>query len=245
MPHCGIRLSSFIPLSSGSNQKTVEIAHNLIIQGLKAIHHIESHFIVHRDIKEDNILVDTESGKLTLIDFGEAQHCPNSNMEIAVTATTETWGNLGTIPPELSIFLKRITRGTSGVFSYLKCDSFALALTFWDALLPQSNKFIGSTLNGDMTAPPQQQEPTSVVRPKSFLARAWSSLGWFPEPEPTVPIQSTMTTATTLGDDNQNNDIVRNTVSSLSSVLIGMMNPDKAARFSASEAISSLTNDKL
>ncbi|KAH3758333.1 hypothetical protein Pelo_9871 [Pelomyxa schiedti] len=66
MPHCGITLSSF--LSSHSN-----FAQNLFVQGLKAILHIESHFVVHRDIKGDNILVDPETGKLTLIDFDRVQ----------------------------------------------------------------------------------------------------------------------------------------------------------------------------
>ncbi|KAH3722939.1 hypothetical protein Pelo_18354 [Pelomyxa schiedti] len=44
MPHCGITLSSFL-LSSTSS--TVEVK-NLFVQGLKAISHIESHFVVHR-----------------------------------------------------------------------------------------------------------------------------------------------------------------------------------------------------
>ncbi|KAH3714520.1 hypothetical protein Pelo_18970 [Pelomyxa schiedti] len=158
MPHCGITLSSFL-LSSSSSSITVEDAQNLFVQGLKAVCHIDSHFVVHRDIKADNILVDPETGKLTLIDFGEAQHCPN--MEMTVTATSQPWGNTGTMPPELSVFLKRITRGTSGVFSYSKCDSFALALTFWDALLPQSNRFIGSSMNNNM----------STFRTQSLLSR--------------------------------------------------------------------------
>ncbi|KAH3722901.1 hypothetical protein Pelo_18393 [Pelomyxa schiedti] len=205
MPHCGITLSSFL---SSTNQRGTW---NLFIQGLKAIHHIESHFIVHRDIKEDNILVDPETGKLTLIDFGEAQHCPNRTMEIVITATTETWGNPGTMPPELSVFLKRTTRGSSGVFSYSKCDSFALALTFWDALLPQSNKFIGSPLNADM----------SVFSTQSL--RSHFPVPWFSDAVSTLRRKD-------------KDDILR-----IELVMIGMMNPDKAARLSAADAISSLT----
>ncbi|KAH3731695.1 hypothetical protein Pelo_17473 [Pelomyxa schiedti] len=132
-------------------------AWNLFFQGLHAICHIESHFIVHRDIKGDNILIDPETGKLTLIDFGESQHCPN--MEVHQSAMSPPWGNTGTMPPELSLFLKRITRGTSGVFSYSKCDSFALALTFWNALLPQSHR------NGT-----HQSEPSAVRLNVSFPA---------------------------------------------------------------------------
>ncbi|KAH3762727.1 sel1 repeat family protein [Pelomyxa schiedti] len=202
MPHCGITLSSFLLSLSSNHPVTVGVAEKLFVQGLRAIHHIESHFIVHRDIKEDNILVDPETGKLTLIDFGEAQHCPN--MEMMVYTNTNTWANTGTIPPELSTFLKRVTRGTSGVFSYSKCDSFALALTFYDALLPHENKFIGSIMNGDM---------------------------------------STFNTHKLLREVKQHNNVgVENAAALLvHSVMIRMMDPDKGARLSATDAISELT----
>ncbi|KAH3731563.1 vesicle fusion protein [Pelomyxa schiedti] len=144
MPHAGVTLSSFF-----SSLCEINAVKDTFIQGLKAIHHIESCFIVHRDIKEDNILVDPMSGKLTLIDFGEAQHCPN--LELTISYTSQYWGNCGTLPPELSIFLKRITKGSSAVFSYSKCDSFALALTFYDALLLPSSRFIGSNTFSNMS----------------------------------------------------------------------------------------------
>ncbi|KAH3705895.1 hypothetical protein Pelo_19557 [Pelomyxa schiedti] len=46
------------------------------------------------------------------------------------------------MPPELSTLLN--SDGTATI-SYSKCDSFALALTFYNALLPQSHRFIGNT----------------------------------------------------------------------------------------------------
>ncbi|KAH3714182.1 hypothetical protein Pelo_19310 [Pelomyxa schiedti] len=102
MPDCGVPLSAFL---SRSSFPKVMLTQSLFVQALKAIEHIESHFVVHRDIKGDNILVDPESGKLTLIDFGEAKYCP-PNLEMVVNATTQAWGNTGTMPPELSLFLK-------------------------------------------------------------------------------------------------------------------------------------------
>ncbi|KAH3766256.1 hypothetical protein Pelo_1884 [Pelomyxa schiedti] len=223
MPHCGITLSSFFS-SNSSNEKTAEAARDLFVQGLHAIYHIELHFVVHRDIKGDNILIDPETGKLTLIDFGEAQCCPN--MEALVSTTSQAWGNPGTMPPELSIFLRRKTTETS-VFSYSKCDSFALALTFWNALLPQTNMFIGSTMNHDMSAFNTQ----SLLRyfPVPLFSRIGSPSQQHlrvesPQPQP-PPVATSQ---------HQRDNV-------LESVMIGMMNPDRAARLSAAEAIQSLT----
>ncbi|KAH3732190.1 sel1 repeat family protein [Pelomyxa schiedti] len=201
MPHCGITLPSFLSSLSMEDKKTVEVVHNLLLQGLKAIVHIESQSIVHRDIKEDNILVDPESGDLTLIDFGEAVHCLNTNLEMAISSITQPWGNAGTIPPDLSIFLRSMRSGTSGVFSYSKCDSFALALTFWDALLPPTNKFIG-TLDCDTSAFTTQALCTEFPLNQLLSSEQQGRL--------------------------------------LETVMIGMMEPDKAKRLSASDAISRL-----
>ncbi|KAH3742925.1 helicase carboxy-terminal domain protein [Pelomyxa schiedti] len=224
MPHCGITFSFY---SSSKNCMTVECARNLFFQGLRAICHIESHFVVHRDIKGDNILIDPETENLTLIDFGESQCCPN--MEVHLSTTSQPWGNTGTMPPELSIFLKRITRGTGGVFSYSKCDSFALALTFWNALLPQSNRFIGSSMNLDMSTFNTQSLLSHFPVPL-FLAESPSPRPATESPQPpTPPLQSVAT-------------LQRQRDSVLESVMIRMMNPDKAARLSAADAIHELTS---
>ncbi|KAH3763724.1 hypothetical protein Pelo_4421 [Pelomyxa schiedti] len=115
MPHAGITLGEFLCalLSTSNKEKVLETVLTIFVQGTKAIQHIEAHSIVHRDIKQDNILIAPESGKLTLIDFGEAQQCCPPNMEMMITATTQPWGNTGTMPPELSMFLKATatTRG--------------------------------------------------------------------------------------------------------------------------------------
>ncbi|KAH3767470.1 tetratricopeptide repeat protein [Pelomyxa schiedti] len=213
MPHCGVTLSSFI-LSSSRNHTTAQVVQNLLVQALKAICHIESHFVVHRDIKGDSILVDPETGKLTLIDFGEAQHCPN--MEMMVSATAQAWGNTGTIPPELSMFLQRMTTiDASGVFSYSKCDSFALALTFYNALLPPDHKFIGHHhMNRDMTSAQLSAE---------------------------LQAQPTPTATKRLRHSNSRSTITEQPLL-LESVMIGMMIPEKAARLCAAGAIEALTS---
>ncbi|KAH3731421.1 hypothetical protein Pelo_17747 [Pelomyxa schiedti] len=222
MPHAGITLSVFLSsllqptYPSKTNEKMVKAVHSLFVQGCKAIQHIESHSIAHRDIKQDNILVDPESGKLTLIDFGEAQQCCPPNMEMTITATTQPWGNTGTMPPELSMFLKRMrmTGATRGSFSFSKCDSFALALTFWDALLPQSHRFFGSQMNQDMS---------------TFLTQ--SLLSHFP-----VPLFSFVAQPLPSVDGTSQNPHV------LESVMIDMMITDKEARLCAADAIHRLTS---
>ncbi|KAH3731788.1 hypothetical protein Pelo_17383 [Pelomyxa schiedti] len=213
MPYAGIPLPSFfssLVTTSPSATTVIEISKSLFVQGLKAIHHIESCAVVHRDIKADNILIDPESHKLTLIDFGEAQHCPN--MELSVSATMNAWGNTGTIPPELSIFLQGRTRGATGVFSYSKCDSFALALTFWDVFLPPTNKFIGSLLNQNMSS------FTTPALLNKFPVMLFSSAA-------ILPINNNLR----VGD-------------MLLSKMIEMMHPKKDARLSAYDALSQLLN---
>ncbi|KAH3731650.1 hypothetical protein Pelo_17519 [Pelomyxa schiedti] len=74
-----------------------------------------------------------------------------------VSSTSQVWGAPATTPPELSTLLHQLIstnsacRGGSTMFSYSKCDSFALALTFYNALLPPDHKFIGSNLNFGMS----------------------------------------------------------------------------------------------
>ncbi|KAH3762369.1 hypothetical protein Pelo_5787 [Pelomyxa schiedti] len=214
MPSCGIPLSHFLSSLDPIHLTTVTV--DILSQALKAIHHIESHMIVHKDIKQDNLLVDPETRKLTVIDFGEAQRCLNSNLDSMISTTAQPWANPGTIPPELSTLLRNLTRtntvsmfsysktNTVSMFSYSKCDSFALALAFYDALLPEHSKFIGTQQNADMS-----QFTTDAL------------LSSFPLPailSATTPRSSTLHT-----------------------VLVGMMHPDKSKRFNSEGALSQLT----
>lgn len=45
---------------------------NIVTQLLSALDHIHTHFVMHRDIKLDNVFFDEASGKVTIIDFGLA-----------------------------------------------------------------------------------------------------------------------------------------------------------------------------
>ncbi|KAH3745331.1 hypothetical protein Pelo_13284 [Pelomyxa schiedti] len=56
------------------------------------------------------------------------------------------------MPPEVSQFTKTLTT-TQTTFSYTKCDSFALAFTFYDLLLPESAPLpLTTSTNNDRSA---------------------------------------------------------------------------------------------
>ncbi|KAH3761944.1 hypothetical protein Pelo_6239 [Pelomyxa schiedti] len=144
-PLCGITLLKFLSALAPAN--IVDVTLNVFKQALEAVHHIESHSVVHRDIQESSILVDPETRKVTIIGFEEAQRCPDTNLECMVSHATLPWGTLSTMPPELDTLRHTLKGGGSAMFSYSKCDSFALALTFYNALLPPDHKFIGTRRN--------------------------------------------------------------------------------------------------
>ncbi|KAH3765373.1 hypothetical protein Pelo_2755 [Pelomyxa schiedti] len=193
-------------------------------QALKAVNHIEINKIVHRDIKEDNLLVDPVTNTLSLIDFGEATRCPRSDLEVTLSSEQQLWGNTGTMPPELSTLTRTLRATGTSQFSYSKCDSFALAVTFYDTLLPTDHKFIGSPQNHNM----------STFTPAKLMASFPDPLSFFPTPSPSLTTQSSSTATSTSSMTNIQNQI--------KNVLVRMMAADKETRMSSSDAIQSLSH---
>ncbi|KAH3722462.1 hypothetical protein Pelo_18833 [Pelomyxa schiedti] len=111
------------------------------------------------------------------------------------------------------------TGGRAKSFSYSKCDSFSLAVTFYDSLLPEptldhpKTKFIGSTLNGSM----------HEFTPEALFAS-------FPLPQPFATSSTTATTAPT-------NNHTDPKVQCLCDVLAAMMHNLQPHRMSASQAL--------
>ncbi|KAH3742790.1 hypothetical protein Pelo_15815 [Pelomyxa schiedti] len=165
MPFGGIPLSSFLQSlhsPSSSHGAPWDVTVNLFQQALMAVSHIETNKFIHRDIKEDNVLVDPDK-TLSLIDFGEAIQCLKPDLEEIKFA-------------EIYLIVHLDFKATGPtLFSYSKCDSFALAVTFWDALLPPQHKFIGSTLNNNMATFTPEKLAASFPDPLSFFPRAADS----------------------------------------------------------------------
>ncbi|KAH3759070.1 hypothetical protein Pelo_9117 [Pelomyxa schiedti] len=229
MPLGGIPLSSFLQSLLPSSPKAPplppwEMTLKTFQQALKAVNHIEINKIVHRDIKEDNLLVDPVTNTLSLIDFGEATRCPRADLEVTLSSEQQLWGNTGTMPPELNTLARTLRATGTSQFSYSKCDSFALAVTFYDTLLPTDHKFIGSPQNHNM----------STFTPAKLMASFPDPLSFFPTPPPSLTTQGSSTATLTSSMTNIQNQI--------KNVLVRMMAADKETRMSSSDAIQSLSH---
>ncbi|KAH3766581.1 hypothetical protein Pelo_1559 [Pelomyxa schiedti] len=233
LPFCGVPLVKFLTnlldgatTTSTTTTSTPRIVRNMLLQSLSAVCHLERAHVVHRDIKGDNILVDPATHKLTLIDFGEAVECLSTDgcdddlQAIVMRTDGQVWGNTGTMPPEVSALSRDLMRmrGPSCVFSFAKCDSFSLALTFYDAMLPPTNKFIGQFKQGMCTFTPEFLPP---------LPPHWDYIN---------NGLSNTTTATTATARTENGT---STTMMIGQVLVGMMSRDRATRLSASVALNS------
>ncbi|KAH3744858.1 sel1 repeat family protein [Pelomyxa schiedti] len=273
MPYGGIPLSSFLSsLLEVTPGRKAQVVLEILVQGLSAIMHLESHRVIHRDIKEDNILVDPDSKRLTLIDFGEAVVANSGNdaadLEVTLQPYDSAWGNIGTMPPELRLLGAAQARAPGGhsTFSYSKCDSFSLALTFYNALLPASNKFIGSeacssgpfstaTLLASFpvsfcNCSPAAASATLSTTNKTTMTTTTSTIsgggGTASVVTTTSSTTTTTTTATTSTPGHQQqhhhpeDQAHGNHGEVIVTVLAGMMDPNRSSRVSASDAHSML-----
>ncbi|KAH3731952.1 hypothetical protein Pelo_17220 [Pelomyxa schiedti] len=269
LPFCGVPLVKFLPerLSTttyaatttpnqfgSAAESSTRTVRNLLLQALSAVAHLERAHVVHRDIKGDNILVDPATLKLTLIDFGEAVECCSTKgdnegeLQATVMRTDgQVWGNTGTMPPEVSALSRDLMRmrGPSCVFSFAKCDSFSLALTFYDVMLPPTHKFIGRfkqdmyTFSTELLPPLPPQwnidnnatlhtTPTTTTPSTTVVGTiAQVLVGMISRDRSSrVSGPSAATSCTTMG--------------TIAQVLVGMMSRDRATRVSAPDALTIL-----
>ncbi|KAH3742971.1 hypothetical protein Pelo_15627 [Pelomyxa schiedti] len=139
MPHGGETLSSWL---LRTDHQSPGVVGNLLKQALSAVHHVASHFITHRDIKGNNIVVQCNEltynePHLRLIDFGTAIDTERTeSMTCTIPLSQDVWGNPLSIPPDISALLRDASSQNkySVCIPYLNADSFALAFTFWQLL---------------------------------------------------------------------------------------------------------------
>ncbi|KAH3732783.1 hypothetical protein Pelo_16385 [Pelomyxa schiedti] len=238
LPFCGVPLVKFLL------DVTARTVRNLLLQSLSAVAHLERAHVVHRDIKGDNILVDPATHKLTLIDFGEAVECSSTDDdELLVTVTRaengQVWGNTGTMPPEVSALSRDLVRmrGPSCVFSFAKCDSFSLALTFYDAMLPPTNKFIGRFKQDMCTFTPELLPP---LPPQWFHINSDNGTstanGTTTTPHTTPPTTVATTSAEAAAPSNTT------VVGTIAQALVGMMSRDRSTKVSAATKTATATS---
>ncbi len=90
---------------------------DLMIPVLEALEHAHQHGIIHRDIKPDNIIIDEESGRPLLVDFGVAKYSAQElgSADGSTTLPGMILGTPGYISPEQT--LGNPVDGRSDVYS--------------------------------------------------------------------------------------------------------------------------------
>ncbi len=117
----GVALESIIDEHTARGE-TVDLGRALLIlraiaRGLGAVH--ERH-LVHRDVKPGNIVIEKESGRPVLVDFGLARRAKTSNPRMTTTAGTPSY-----MAPEQA-------RDTDGTRTTAASDIYALACTAFE-----------------------------------------------------------------------------------------------------------------
>lgn len=89
----GMDLFDYIELRSNMEEGECK---SIFRQVVEAIHHLHTRaLVVHRDIKDENVVLDGE-GRIKLIDFGSAAYIKNGPFDVFV-------GTIGTLPLSLSV----------------------------------------------------------------------------------------------------------------------------------------------
>ena len=121
-----------------------------------ALHHAHGRNIVHRDIKPDNILIERETGRPVVADFGIARAIERAADDSAVTSTGFTLGTPTYMSPEQA-GAERDVDGRSDIYS-LGCVLYEM--------LAGTPPFVGpnarSIIARHMTEPPPD---VGIVRP--------------------------------------------------------------------------------
>ncbi|MBX3185427.1 MAG: protein kinase [Labilithrix sp.] len=146
-----------------------EVAPNLeilraVASGLDAVH---ARKLVHRDVKPSNIVIENETSRPVLIDFGLARRRSASNPKMSITAGTPSY-----MAPEQAT-------DPDGTKVTYRADIYALACSAWE-LLTGLPVFEGSTIYDVLsshlktTAPPLSSRRPDLAAADEAFARALS-----------------------------------------------------------------------
>lgn len=95
-----VTLPEYLRLNQSSqNERLI-----LFAQLIEALLYLKKNFIVHRDLKSDNLLISSATGELVLADFGCALQQDRRLRVPYVTDEISKGGNLALMAPEVSLF---------------------------------------------------------------------------------------------------------------------------------------------
>ncbi len=121
MPDLGeISLSDYWQIGDRTLKDFLQVA----IPLTEALHYLNQHNIIHKDIKPANILIHPETQHITLIDFSIASLLPKEQQQLIHPQVLE--GTLSYISPEQT---GRMNRGID-----YRTDFYSLGITFWELL---------------------------------------------------------------------------------------------------------------
>eukprot|EP00761_Pharyngomonas_kirbyi_P010658 gb/GECH01010679.1/.p1 GENE.gb/GECH01010679.1/~~gb/GECH01010679.1/.p1 ORF type:complete len:163 (+),score=35.10 gb/GECH01010679.1/:1-489(+) len=106
-----------------------------ILQLLRSIRDLQEYNIVHRSIKEDNVLYSKKHDCFVLADMGDSLQCNGEEkMQHLVYSGDQTWSHPYFIPPEVSNMTLE-----EGFIDYSKANLYALGITMLRILSMNSN----------------------------------------------------------------------------------------------------------
>src|SRR5437867_2365980 len=154
MPY--IEGDSLRALIEREQQLSVERALEIARDVTDALEHAHAHNIVHRDIKPDNILIESATGRAVVTDFGIARAIEKAADISSVTSTGLTLGTPTYMSPEQAGAEKHVD-GRSDIYS-LGCVLYEMLA----GMPPFTGSTARSIIARHMTEPPP---PIRVVRP--------------------------------------------------------------------------------
>lgn len=102
-----------------------EILKKMILDLLKGLNHINSHYVVHRDLKLNNILVNHEDKRLIIADFGMAKNFHDKSFKMSFDYNVQ--GNVDHQAPEILNNMKE-----NKVIDYQLADIWALGYIIYE-----------------------------------------------------------------------------------------------------------------
>lgn len=217
-------------ISLASPDKTKHFSN--IVRGLfNIIQEMQAHNLVHRDLKPENIFYDSQTGKVTLLDFGSAERLrkkekADDGTHLHASTSTQIGGTPKYISPKV---LQQKSHGS-------EVDLFSFAMTVLELVNPSDftslvNKRFPEARQGDMrdvlfaTCDPteyldrflnavgnREPQPLSNSLPdKSSIASffGWSGSG-NAQPSSSRPRSQTMTSSASQGSSSTENALRRN-----------------------------------